>query len=249
GTADVVSENEILDIMVVYTQNAETHLGSAEAVNLYIKHAFGEGNDILDRSRISMRIRAINVVKMRNVGYDDPNNLITTLDQATYYGGSYSEFDYEQAQRYTVQADALVIITRPIRPSLCGIAWLNSAALTAFKMVSVVDLTCLVGYYAFMHELGHNLGAAHDRSVARLNEGAYSYSHGWCWDVDAATSCDNTCRRSLMSYSSCSSSRQSCTYCKPYPYFSNPDVVESGAATGRSDRNNARTINNMKSSA
>lgn len=240
-------DNDIMDLMIVYTPSAENQLGSDEAITLYIAHAIDEANEILDRSAIDLRLRAVMILKMSSSGYTDPNDLGTTLNQATYFGGSNSAFDSEQSLRYTVQADALVIVTSPVTPNYCGIAWLNGGASSAAsKQVSVVELTCMVGYYAFIHELGHNLGAAHDRSVIGSNNGAFSYSKGWCWDVPTATACDGTCRRSVMSYASCSSSRLSCVSCLPTPYFSNPLVLESGSPTGDSSANNALTLNNNK---
>ena len=240
---------DIMDIMVVYTEYSVLGLGSDDAVKLFVNHAFDEANQILERSLVDMRIRAIYVEKMQNTAYVDPDDLATSLYEATSYNSAYSEFDFEQNMRYTLGADALVVITRPSNPNYCGIAWLNSPDPSPYYMVSVVDLVCMVGYYAFIHEIGHNLGAAHDKSISGPNEGAYSYSHGWCWDVEGAESCDNTCRRSLMSYSSCRSSKHSCNNCNPYPYFSNPDVSESGSATGATGSNNAKTLNKMKSYA
>lgn len=236
--------NGILDLMVVYTQQVEDALGSAEAAQLYIAHGVDESNIILQNSGINLRLRAVHVTKMSNTAYVDPNNLQTTLYEAANYNGAYAEFDSEQAYRYSIGADALVIVTYPDSPDSCGIAFLNGdPSFNAALEISVTELSCFVGYYSFIHELGHNLGSTHDASTGAV--GLNAYSHGWCWEPSTATGCTNLdCRRSVMAYGSCVTETHSCTSCTRFPYFSNPDVLESGTPTGDvTTADNARSIN------
>ncbi|MBZ0171809.1 MAG: hypothetical protein K8E66_05470, partial [Phycisphaerales bacterium] len=107
---------------------------------------------------------------------------------------------------------------------VCGIAYLNPDDPT--RGFSVTAQSCAVGNLSFAHELGHNQGASHDADNAG---GGYTpYGFGWRW-----TTTSGSLRRSVMAYSP--GSRR--------PYFSNPDVFESGGQTGdAAQADNARLI-------
>src|SRR5262249_29984307 len=90
--------------------------------------------------------------------------------------------------------------------------------------------------YAFAHEMGHNMGAAHDRAHASAG-GAYSYSYGLQHPGSPAF-------RTIMAYP-CSGN------CPIINYWSNPSVLYQGAATGIDDASasaadNAHTLNNTR---
>ncbi len=110
--------------------------------------------------------------------------------------------------------------------SFCGVAWLAPDA-PDYSGFSVTDYDCAIGNLTFAHELGHNLGAAHDPDNAGGSYFPYGYGHRWNSDQ----------YRSVMSYSPGSR----------VPYFSNPDVSVFGGVTGiEGQRDNARLINNTQ---
>jgi hypothetical protein len=226
--------NNILDVMVVWTAQAYSFAGGSGQMKLMTNLMIEESNEILENSAVSLRFRLVHVMTMSNTAYVD-EDLGTILDKATYTGSPYSEFDSEQTIRFTKKADTLIIISY----SGSGIGWLPSAlsGVTTATNTAVVGVKYALGYYSFAHEIGHNFGCMHNKE--ETGTGMLSNSYAYCWDTSTATSCDGTCRRSVLSYSSCVTASKSCTNCVRYPYYSNKAIYEAGSLTGTSSASNA----------
>ena len=122
----------------------------------------------------------------------------------------------------------------------CGLAglltWNN--ARSAYSLVHDGSKTDGSGWYCsdltYAHELGHNMGCAHDRDNAGVN-GRYAYSYGY--------QAPSAAFRTVMAYATgCGSP------CTRVTHFSNPNVTYGGAATGVAQgspdaADNAATIN------
>jgi hypothetical protein len=126
----------------------------------------------------------------------------------------------------------------------CGIGYLMTNVSTAFASsgFSVVMRNCATGYYSFGHEMGHNMGATHDRYV-NDGDGAYTYSHGYVYKPAKW--------RTVMAYNDeCKDNGYDCTRIQ---YWSNPNVNYQQVPTGisqnasNSSANNALTLNNTAS--
>ena len=89
----------------------------------------------------------------------------------------------------------------------------------------VVHHSCAAITISIAHEIGHILGARHDRSIDG-NNSPFAYGHGHV----------NGKWRDIMSY------RQSCDGCLRIPYWSNPRVLYNGEPTGTAAEDNARVI-------
>jgi hypothetical protein len=90
----------------------------------------------------------------------------------------------------------------------------------------IVHHACAAVTMSIAHEIGHILGARHDRFVDD-NNSPYAYGHGYVnggkW-------------RDLMSY------KQGCGGCARIPYWSNPRIMYNGEPTGTAAADNARLI-------
>jgi hypothetical protein len=89
----------------------------------------------------------------------------------------------------------------------------------------VVHHSCAAITISIAHEIGHILGARHDRAIDG-NDMPFAYGHGHV----------NGKWRDIMSY------QQSCDGCVRIPYWSNPRVMYKGEPTGTDAEDNARVI-------
>ena len=85
---------------------------------------------------------------------------------------------------------------------------------------------CAAITYSIAHEVGHILGARHDRAVD-TNSAPFPFAHGYV---------NGTKWRDMMSY------REGCGGCPRIPYWSNPRIKYKGELTGTAASDNARVI-------
>jgi hypothetical protein len=125
-------------------------------------------------------------------------------------------YDNVHAVRDAVGAD-LVSLLVPDSSTNCGIAYLPQSAAYGF---SVVGQGCAVANLSFPHELGHNLGANHDRHVASGSPLPYAYG---TVNVPGRW-------RTIMAYNDeCAASGVTC---RRLARWSNPDQKYLGAPMG-----------------
>ena len=218
--------SSIIDVMVVYTEDAASTSGDIAAE---IQLAIDETNQSYANSDINQRLR---LAHSREVIYDETGDLFTDLNCIT--SSSDSCLDQIHTWRDTYGAD-LVCLWVEDGGSFCGLAWVMTTVSNAFESsaFSVVDRGCATGNLSFAHELGHNMGATHDRANTSI-QGAYDYSYGYQdpgrnWRTIMAYNCPGNCTR--------------------LQYWSNPDVmynsVPMGVPEGQPDAaDNRKTLNN-----
>jgi hypothetical protein len=127
-----------------------------------------------------------------------------------------------QAKRDLTKADMAVLIVHD--PNGCGLS--AGIAPAADRAFAVVHHGCAAASYSLTHEIGHILGARHDRS---LDSGGapFPYGHGYVHSREW---------RTMMSY------EDSCGKCPRLPVWSNPAIIVRGVPAGGEDTNNARVI-------
>jgi hypothetical protein len=108
-------------------------------------------------------------------------------------------------------------------PSGCGLS--TRVAPDAEDAYFVVHHSCAAITISIAHEIGHILGARHDRAID-ANNVPFAYGHGHV----------NGKWRDIMSY------QQSCDGCVRIPFWSNPRVLYKGEPTGTYSEDNARVI-------
>lgn len=219
-------ETEV-DVMVLYTPGLGSNAAGAATI---INQLAATANQAYIDSQVSLRLR---VVHSAQVGYSDDGSNDSTLDALS--DGMGSAFANVESLRTQKGAD-LVVLVRPYDYSShgsCGVAWLNGQngrTMTADAGYAVVSYGDSSRYYCddytFAHELGHNMGSAHDQAHSS-SQGAYPYSYGYGAEGSFGT---------IMSYIN-----------PAVGYFSNPQLNAcAGRACGTSSANNALSLNNVR---
>ncbi|MHC4825715.1 MAG: M12 family metallo-peptidase [Planctomycetota bacterium] len=227
GGAVASGDTQVIDVLVVYTENVRYAAGGQEAIEAEIDLFVAETNGAYANSLVNTQL---NLVYAGEVDYDDVQNsdhlnLLTDPEDG--------ELDEVHGLRYNHVADmvALLVTDAPY----CGVAWLmwNNSPDMDRLMFSITRWNC--GGLVFAHELGHNMGCCHAPGDGGGcgSGGLYPYSVGYRFNGDGGT-----LWRTVMAYS-------------PgvrIPNFSNPDVSYDGEPTGvpvgqPDEAENALTIN------
>lgn len=211
--------NHEIDVMVVYTDNARATNGGESGINALINLAIHETNWAYSRSDIWQRLMLVHTEEINWVEDGDDGGYLSDLR-----GTTDGVADEVHAMRNEYGADMVSLIYDT--GSYCGVAYIMTTLSSSFESsaFSVVRDSCATGYYSFAHELGHNMGSAHDR--ANAGSALTSYSYGW-------RTTDNA-YRSVMAYAPGTR----------IATFSNPSkVAPNGQAIGTANDNNAASIN------
>ncbi|KAI9008697.1 NPCBM/NEW2 domain-containing protein [Hyaloraphidium curvatum] len=221
----------IIDVMVLWTPGARAAQGGEAQIRAIAQTATDETNEAYRNSGIVQRIRLVHAEEL-DVQEQSFVQLLGAITQDT--PGTV------RALRDQYAADLVVLLTS--LTTSCGVGWQMQEPSVDFadNGYSVVSHACAAGVYSFGHELGHNMGAHHDRANAG-GPGVYPYSYGYQHPQKLF--------RTVMAYQ-CPDSQPG--ECPRVMYFSNPDVsytanglnertgVDSGAANSA---DNARTLN------
>ena len=176
-----------IDVLVLYSPGLETEYGGVNQARTRLENLVASANQAYVDSGVDIVLRLVNAVKIDAPDYSSNSD---TLNALTYGTGPYGNVAW---LRNAYGAD-LVSVVRPFsmaQGGLCGTAWVggsngSSIALYRNQGFSVVSDGQEGGYYCsaytLAHELGHNMGNAHDRAtVARQDgsHGAFPYSFGY----------------------------------------------------------------------
>ena len=222
STNTTLSET-VLDVLVLYTSKTRAYHGGTDGTLAHIQAAFVQANEAFENSEVSIRLRARAI---EHIDYSDhPTDMGEDLDYIT-------ESSEVLALRNETGADLVSLFRRDSAGETAGIAWLlrnpNGDETAAY---SVVSSKAVASSTTFHHEIGHNLGAAHDRENSE-NGGLYPYSHGHRFQPD-----NRVQQRTIMAYSPG----------WPTNHFSNPNVqfagTPTGIASGEDAADNARGFN------
>lgn len=202
-----------ITILVLYTSSVKNRLGGEIGLNAFVRTIFANFNTALldSKTNASVRLAGLKQADLPGIPADNCATTGFLQNNATV-----------KAWRSETKAD-LVSIIRNTAATSCAdcLSTLRGRKSSAF---SSVNLTQARQRHSFAHEIGHNLGCAHDRAnstrgCAEPTGRGYRFRAG------------NLSRGTLMAYGS-----------NRVLLFSNPDVKFMGVAVGTSRDNNAATI-------
>ena len=205
-----------IDLMLLYTKNAmHNYLGEPAGL---ISDAIDEANEAFARSGLG-NIR-LQLVHTELIDFDEAGRPHLEILYAMVDGVG----TFEQLRRLRNGKSADIIGLIIDSPSGCGLS--TRVGAEAEEAFFVVHHACAANTFTIAHEVGHIIGARHDRLIDGNNL-PFPYAHGYV---------NGTKWRDIMSY------RESCGSCPRIPYWSNPRVLYKGEPTGTPASDNARLI-------
>lgn len=260
ASSATTSGGPTIDVMVAYTSGLVSAYGSASVALTRINNLVDITNQAYADSGVNQRIRLVHTMQ---VSYTDTNDNTKALDDVTGDDGKGNSLPIPSSLQGVASARTqygadLVVLLRHFNNAGnngCGVAWLIGGNQTQIDPsqdnafgYSVVQDGSDGGYFcldtSFAHELGHNMGSAHDRAHADKNSsgnpipGAYAYSFGYLGNGADGFS-------TIMAYGSDTQT--------PVNYFSNPNISKCQnspcgvADSSTSSADNAHSLNNTAS--
>jgi hypothetical protein len=158
--------NTILDIMVVWTTNAEcnkfgkssgctTTAATETTMRGMIDLAVAETNVAFEESGVHATLRLVHAY--RHPTYTEyTKDKLVPIANALYdiTNGDYAAMDDVHTMRADVGADLVAMIVHD--PGSCGFGWNPTVPIKEY-MFSVSHWSCTTGYFSFGHEIGHNM--------------------------------------------------------------------------------------------
>jgi hypothetical protein len=226
--------NTIVDLLVVYTSTARSKQGGQAAMKALITMGVDLANQTYSNSRIAMQLR---LVHSAEVAYTESGNISTDLTRLRNTTDGFMDKVHQLRNQYKADLVALIVDNGG---GYCGIAYVMAngpRASFASYAFSVTDREC-VANNTLTHELGHNMGDAHDRATG--GTGVYPYSYGYRDPIGKF--------RTIMAYPCPNVS------CPRVKYFSNPKILINGRPAGidhavnpTNSADNARSMNAVRS--
>lgn len=208
-----LDDGNTVDVMVLYTASARSAAGGAAQMQNLIQLGVTETNQGYANSGITQRVR---LVYSGEVTYSESGDFATDLGRLRNNNDGFLDEVHSLRDQYGADIVSLWVENG----NACGIGYLMGSMYGSFapNAFNVVMRSCATGYYSFGHEMGHNMGAQHDRANAG-GQGLFPYSYGYQQVQQAPYF------RTVMAYA-CS------VNCARINYWSNPDVSYSGLPTG-----------------
>jgi len=218
---------QVIDILVVYTQSAVNQATSFDVdITSWIYAAIAEVNDAFINSQIPASAELVYAAK---TDYVETGNMSTDLQRLADPGDGY--MDAVPALRSKYGADVMCLWQEAqLDGDLGGLAYMMQSLTDpmnpSLACMTVRQDNSTAPVYAFAHEIGHILGAAHDHETAAGGAGGsgglYGDSYGYRFTVNGEPYHD------LMAYDDPNITGTQTTI----PYYSNPDVLYDGVPTG-----------------
>jgi len=236
----LLGEEVVLDVMMVHTQAAasEAFIRAGITIDMAIAQTMTLSQLALDNSETGITLRLVHThqTSYNNdllVGMEVHLRRITT-ETGVFRVSDTNEHDNFMDEVHTLRrehgADVVALYVQD-NSSTLGIAWRLSNYAGSPRLGFSVNSIRAFNTFTVIHEIGHNLGAAHGRTqsqnAASLSGGLFEYSTGWQYFAPSPNADSDPLRQmrhTVMHYGSSGSIS--------YPGFSNPDVSSEGGFTG-----------------
>ena len=222
-----------VDLLVAYTSAAKAKEGGQAAMEALITLGVDSANQTYSNSQIAMQLR---LVHMAEVTYTEPGNMNTDLTRLQNTTDGILDQVHQLRDQHKADLVALIVDNGG---NSCGIAYVMTngpRASFASYAFSVTARDCIANN-TLAHELGHNMGDAHDRATG--GTGAFPYSYGYRDEIGKF--------RTIMAYACPTVS------CPRVKYFSNPRLLYNGRPLGidhtinpANSADNARSMNDVR---
>jgi hypothetical protein len=211
----LADSGDVIDVMVAFTGDALAGMGGETRALATTDLAVAETNQAFRNSGVNTRLRLVHTA---TIDYAETGDGSIDLQRLRLPTDGF--LDGVHAARDAAGADLVVLVVEEM-DGFCGIGYVNGMLNTGGFGFSVVARTCASNGRTFAHEVGHNMGAAHDWYVD-ASGGAFPASKGYTGLTGRF--------RDLMAYSNlCVDTRTSCSQLLQY---SNPQLLHNGQRTG-----------------
>lgn len=218
-----------VDVMMLYTPASRDAAGGVTQIENQIAFAVGRTNLAYANSSATHRL---NLIYTGVASYAEP---AAGVDSNALLGDfadtSDGLLDTIHGLRDSVKADLVSLIYEVDDGSWCGWGQTQETAnadTTDHRAFTVVQRSCAGSNLSYAHEVGHNMGASHDRANAGASSLTYNFGH-----IQPVPSLATTNPwRSVMSYNSPCNTSAATGSCPRVPWFSNPTVTRLGDVTG-----------------
>lgn len=210
-------DGSVIDLMIVYTPAARDMAGGQAAIEALVNLRVSEMNTANDNSGAVFDWQLVNLME---VGYVESGNIATDLQYLQQSGDGV--LDEVHGPRDTFKADLVAMLIDEGSNNACGYAYQMSSLGSWFQGygfgVTAMDYPgpLMCGELTLAHEIGHNLGNAHNRAHA-TGAVLFPFSYGY--------QSPNQTFRDIMSYD-CPNG------CPRINQWANPDVWYMGEPTG-----------------
>ncbi|HEY9706181.1 MAG TPA: M12 family metallo-peptidase [Allocoleopsis sp.] len=205
-------DGSVLDLMIVYTPNARQYEGGTSGINNLINLAVTQANQAFSNSGVNTKLR---LVHSQEINYNETGNGELDLERLQGKNDGYMNVVHTLRDNYGADIVSLFVSDSDVG----GIAYIMNENFmnedfSAYAF-SLVQTDAARYNYSLSHEIGHILGATHDRANSD-SPGIFPYSYGYI---------ANSGTGDIMSYSD-----------NRINYFSSPNItLNNGEKLGRSD--------------
>jgi Metallo-peptidase family M12B Reprolysin-like len=226
----------ILDVLFAYNDQLVAQAGSYDAIAAYVGTIAAETNQALAQSGDRNQIRVVGLARTATNNAPQLQQDLTWLRKK--HDGHYDDLIKARNRSH---ADVVHLLVSGTDPNWCGFGYepLNRAGVDPSLGFSVTEYAnCSINHSA-THELGHNMGADHDRYPGVSHDSKLPYAAGFADPNNAVLS--------IMSYPNSTIDAGNIGICCTFLlYYSNPALSYNGETIGSATQFNAKAISKVE---